>query len=188
MLKIISGRLKGRNIETLPNAKYRPSTTKFREGVFSILSSGRFADNDILQDANILDLFAGTGGLSFEGLSRGAKHVYLVEIDRAHIKCIKENAEYIGEENNMTILRLDATNMPEATMQFDIVFMDPPYSKGLVDKSLKSIAKQNWLQDQALVLVETSRRDDIIIPSDYELLDSRIYGNNKMYILRYIRD
>lgn len=181
-MRIISGRLKGRVIPTLKNANYRPSTGKFKEAIFSIITSGKFCD---LKDSYVLDLFCGTCSIAFEALSRGARFATAVDKESAHIKISKEFAVSIGEGENISFLTLDATNLPKAQNQYDIIFMDPPYFLNLADKALISLYKKGWLKNESVIMIETHRKEDLKIPECYKVIDQRIYGNSKLIVLSY---
>jgi 16S rRNA (guanine966-N2)-methyltransferase len=185
MMKIIAGRLKGRNIPTFQGNRYRPSQSRLREALFSILTSGEFGEQDILNDAYVLDLFSGSGSLSFEALSRGAKHSTMIDTDAEHLKLSVQAAEQFGEKDNVNCLRLDATNLPTATQKFNLIFIDPPYFNKLADKALKSIIARSWLQDGAVIAVEISRKEDLKLIPGYNIILERIYGNSKLIILSY---
>lgn len=124
-MKIIAGKHKNRVIPVLKGSNYRPSTGKIREAIFSILTSGKFAEQQIFNNNTIaLDLFAGTGSLAFEALSRGVGEVTLVEINANHLRLAREFAISIGEEENSNFLNISATNLPKATKKFDLIFID----------------------------------------------------------------
>lgn len=184
-MKIIAGKHKNRVIPTLKNSSYRPSTTKFREALFSILSSGEFIDKPLFEDAEILDLFAGTGSLSFEGLSRGAKTITLLDNNKDHLKVAKDFATKINEEDNVKFLLASAISLPLATDKYSLVFMDPPYYNRFVEKSLISLVKNNWLKNNAIIAVEMEKRETLDMPQNIVLIKEKIYGNNKLLILRY---
>jgi 16S rRNA (guanine966-N2)-methyltransferase len=181
-MKIISGRLKNRLIPSLKNATYRPSTGKFKESVFSILKS---MEDDIFDGKSVLDLFAGTGSLAFESLSRGAAHITLVDIEPEHIRVCKEFVEKIGEVDNATFLRLDATNLPLSRVQYDIVFMDPPYEKALCSRTLKSLDEKGWLKEGSILALELGRKEDLVLPARYQMISQRVVGAAKLVILSY---
>jgi 16S rRNA (guanine966-N2)-methyltransferase len=185
MMKIIAGRLKGRNIPTFKGDRYRPSQSRLREALFSILNSGDFGDQNILEGAMVLDLFSGAGSLSFEALSRGAAYCTMVDVDAEHLKLAEFAAEHFGEADNINCLRLDATNLPLANRKFNLIFMDPPYYSKLADKALKSIMNKGWIQDGAVIAVEVSRKEDLKLVPGYNLVVERIYGNSKLIILTY---
>jgi 16S rRNA (guanine966-N2)-methyltransferase len=187
-MKIISGRLRGRIIKTTDDKNFRPTTTKTREALFSMLTSGRFLDEEgtsVLQDAVVMDLFAGAGSLGFEALSRGASKVVAIDIEQERINMVKENATRFGEIANITLLRADAAMLPKARMQCDIVFMDPPYGKNLAAPALKSITNQGWLKENAVVIVEIDKKEKFEALPGFEFIDERTYGKTKIVILIY---
>jgi 16S rRNA (guanine966-N2)-methyltransferase len=184
-MRIIAGKNKNRTIPSLKNSDYRPSTTKFREALFSILSSGEFAETMPVENSDILDLYAGTGSLSFEALSRGAKTSTLLDNNKNHLQVAKEFAAQIGEAENIKFLLASAISLPYASSQYSLVFMDPPYYNQFVGKTLSSLIKNNWLKNRAIIVVEMERREDLELPAEIHLIKEKIYGNNKLLILRY---
>ncbi len=187
-MKIIAGRLKGRNIPTLKGNRYRPSQSRLREALFSILTSGEFARDDVLTEAIVLDLFSGAGSLSFEALSRGAAHVTMVDIESDHLKLAGFAAEHFGEKDKVNCLRLDATNLPFATRKYNLVFIDPPYHSKFAEKSLKSLVNKGWIENDAVIMVELARVEDLDPGTSYNVITNKIYGNSKLVVLRYIND
>ena len=156
MIKIIAGSLKGRIIPTEKGAEYRPTTSKFREAMFSIFSSGEFGAQKLLENAVMLDLYAGTGSLSFEALSRGAKSSTLVDTDQACLAKAKIFAEKIGRGEDISILKCSATTLPKSTKLYNFVVMDPPYQKQLPEKTLRCLVENHWLENGAIIAIETS--------------------------------
>ena len=187
-MRIISGKHKNRVVPTLKNSDYRPSTTKFREALFSILSSGEFSDSQPVIGARILDLFAGTGGLSFEGLSRGADSILLVDNKAEHLKIADQFAKKIGEEANVKTLLASALHLPRTIHKYSLVFMDPPYYNNHAIKSLRSLIDKEWLEDGAIIAVEMEKRVKLELPDNLSLIKEKIYGNNKLLILKYEQD
>lgn len=185
-MKIIAGKHKNRVIPVLKGSSYRPSTGKIREAIFSILTSGEFAEEEIFNDNTaVLDLFAGTGSLSFEALSRGAGEVTLVDINANHLRLAREFAISIGEEKNSNFLNISAVNLPRATKSFDLVFIDPPYYNNLIKGAVNSLKKGGWLKDGAILVIESAKTDDF--PDDScQLIKEKIYGDSKLIFLRYI--
>lgn len=184
-MRIISGKYKGRVIATIKTSDYRPSTMKFREGLFSILSSGKFVESRPVENARVLDLFAGTGALSFEALSRGAKGATLVDINKQHLESALNFAEMLGEKDNIRIIAGDAANLPVARSNYNLVFMDPPYNKNYVIKSLSSLVAGKWLAENAIIVIETGKGEELKLPGSFELLCEKNYGKNKLLILKY---
>lgn len=198
-MKIIAGKYKNRVINTSKKFNYRPSTTKFKEALFSILSSGEFYESNPVKNAKILDLFAGTGSLSFEALSRGAKSATLVDNSLDHLNLAKEFAEKLGEENNVKILLADARELAlSPSEKYNLVFIDPPYYNNYVEKSLQNLVSSGYLEDGAIIVIEIEKigiQTDLsfllLIPDSskkgarLELIKEKIYGKNKLIILRY---
>lgn len=180
-MKIIAGKHKGRIIPIIKNANYRPTTGKLKEAIFSILGSGTITT---LERANVLDLFSGTGSLAFEAISRGASYVLGIDRELSHIKACREFAQSLFEQDNMKFLAADATSLPKAEREYDIVLIDPPYFHQMADKSIVSLYNKGWLKEGAIVMLEVGRKEDVKIPEYYEVLDQRIYGNTKLIILR----
>lgn len=186
-MKIIAGKYKNRVITTDKKALYKPTTSKFREAVFSILSSGQFLLTNPLDNAIILDLYSGTGILAFEALSRGAKNVTLVDINPLHLKQARNFAKLIGQETAVYCKQLDAAVLEGADQQYDVVFMDPPYYKGLCPKTLNSLIKQKWLRDKSLIVMEIEKKANINFQDFPELriIKEKTYGNSKLLITEY---
>ncbi len=185
-MKVISGFLKGHIIPTLKGAKYRPSTGKFKEAMFSILTSGEFATEGIIYNKEVLDLFAGTCSLGFEALSRGAKHVTFVDVDQPSLDLATIFAMKKNIEDKTNFVKQDATRLSTAKKQYDLVFMDPPYDQDMASKALSALDKYGWLKETAIIVVETGSREKLTYPERYSLIDERVYGISKMTILRYL--
>jgi 16S rRNA (guanine966-N2)-methyltransferase len=183
-MRIIAGKFKGRNIESLQNSNYRPSTSKFREAIFSMLSSGRFEDFEITKAA-VIDLFCGTGSLGLEALSRGAKSICFVDIDNNNLTQIRSFVKKTQSENQVSYMNVDATKLCNAQMKFDLVLLDPPYKKNLVEQTLKSLLKYDWLNPNAYIIIECEKSEQLIIPESYSLIDERKYGRTKLLVLKY---
>ncbi len=183
-MRIIAGKFKGRNIESLQNSNHRPSTSKFREAIFSMLSSGRFEDFNIT-DSAVIDLFCGTGSLGLEALSRGAKSVCFVDIDNNNLTQIRSFVKKTHSENQVSYINIDATKLCNAQTKFDLVLLDPPYTKNLVEKTLKSLLKYEWLKPNSYIIIECEKSSELIIPAPYSLIDERKYGRTKLLVLKY---
>ena len=189
-MRIISGKHKGRAIQTIKDKKLRPTTSMTREGLYNVLSHGKFAEDgqNIIVNSNILDLFCGCGALSLEAISRGAAHATLIDIDQQHLDIARRNFNSIGEIANASFIRADSSTPPPAKKSCNIVFIDPPYGKNLVNPSLKSIVAGGWLANNAVVIIETGKNEDIEFPDSFSELDDRTYGNCRIRILRWLGD
>ncbi|WP_375326323.1 16S rRNA (guanine(966)-N(2))-methyltransferase RsmD [Candidatus Tisiphia endosymbiont of Nemotelus uliginosus] len=185
MIRIIAGKHKNRLIPTLKHSNYRPSTAKIREAIFSILTSGELACRGLFTgNAMVLDLFSGTGSLSFEALSRGAWHVTLVDINAHYLRTAKEFAVLIDAVANTTFLNINACILPKATKAFDLVFVDPPYYNNLVIKSVNSLKKGGWLKDGSILVIEFGKTE-IFTDNCFKLIKEKIYGDSKLLVLEY---
>ena len=184
-MRIIAGKYKNRVIPTLKKSDYRPSTTKFREALFSILSSGEFVDTQPIIGAKVLDLFAGTGSLAFEALSRGAENITLIDNNDEHLKISKGFAKKIGEESNVKALLMNGASLLGSIDKYNLVFMDPPYYNNYIVKSLNSLIKNQWLAEGALIAIEMAKSEKFELPKNLQLIKEKIYGNNKLLILKY---
>ena len=186
MPKIIGGRHRGRNVETLPGKEIRPTTGFTREAVFNILMHGRFGGEDSpLIHKRVVDLFCGTGALGFEALSRGAAHVSFIDQNPKALELAKKTASNLGEIKNVTFIRSDSTHVPKASERCSLAFIDPPYEKGMAERGIASLLEGGWLEDGAIIVVEQAKKEDLQIPAQATLLDERIYGITRIRILRY---
>ena len=186
-MKIISGKHKNRIIPTSKASEYRPTTAKFREALFSIITSGEFFNSKTIADAQVLDLFAGTGILSFEALSRGAKNATLIDNNPKHLTLIEKFADKIGEKNNIYCQLADASALPKSNRQYNIVFMDPPYYNNLCVKTLTCLIENNWLENNAIIAMEMEKAAKLVLEdfSNLHLLKEKVYGNSRLIIVGY---
>jgi 16S rRNA (guanine966-N2)-methyltransferase len=185
-VKIIAGSLKGRNIPFLRNADYRPSTGKLREAIFNILASGEYGMRGVLNNANMLDLFCGTGGISFEAISRGVASSTLIDREIKYLDLAKNTAVDFGIEQQMTFIRADIYKLNTAETKYNLVFMDPPYKDNIFNSVLKILLTKNWLQNDALIVIESAKKVKLKYPVSFRLVDERSYGSSKLSILNYV--
>ena len=186
-MRIVAGRHRGRAIKALPGPALRPTSDRARQAVFNILAHGTpgFAFAGI----SVADVFAGTGALGLEALSRGAAHATFVDNDSAALKCAKENAARLGEWRNILTLRLDATQIPPpplaALAPCSLAFLDPPYGEGLLVPALRGLAARGWLAPLAIAVAEMGAKEKLEVPRGYALLQERTYGAAKVAFLRF---
>jgi 16S rRNA (guanine966-N2)-methyltransferase len=175
-VRIIAGVWRGRPIEAPPGQSTRPTADRARETLFSMLASrlGSF------EDLRIADLFAGSGALGFEALSRGAASATFVENDPKASAVIKRNAEKLGA--SVQILGGSALALPRAD-PFDLIFADPPYSPGSGSAVVEAVAKAGWLAPGGWMSVETDRKD-IVDPAAFEIEATRDIGRARVTLLR----
>ncbi len=162
----------------------RPTSDRLREALFNVLAH---AYDDVVQDARVLDLFAGTGALSFEALSRGAAFAQLVDEGAEARSLIRANIEALGLEGVTRLYRRDATKLglAQAAGRFSLVFCDPPYGRGLAPMALDAAAQGDWLEPGALVLVEESASRAPKLPPMFNECERRSYGDTLVVFARY---
>lgn len=183
-MRIIGGRFRGLALASVgkgdAGAHLRPTTDRVRESIFNLLVNGGYGDP--ITDARVLDLFAGTGALGLEALSRGAAHVTFVDDGLKARALIRENIEKCRAQGVTKLFRRNATKLGEVSgAPFDLVFLDPPYGKGLGEKALAAALDGGWLAEGALIVWEENA--PISPPSGTTLLDSRKYGDTVVSIL-----
>jgi 16S rRNA (guanine966-N2)-methyltransferase len=181
-MRIVGGDLRGRPLATPHTNSIRPTTDRTREAVFNVLAH-RFADK--LSGARVLDLFAGTGALGLEALSRGAAYAVFIEESAEGRGLIRTNVEAFGLTGRTKIFRRDATGLGEAgtLAPFGLIFADPPYGKGLGEQALRSAKQGGWLAPGALCVVEEAASASLELGSDFSVLDERSYGET---VIRFI--
>ena len=182
-MRVVGGRLKGRNLASPSSRDIRPTADRLRESVFNILIHAY--DNPI-EGARVLDLFAGTGALGIEAVSRGAAFALFVDNGTEARALLRNNVEALGLGGTTKVYRRDATNLGPAhpVEPFALAFLDPPYAKGLADKALASLRDGGWLVPSALVVVEEAKAAEFKPPDGFEELERRAYDDTEFTFLR----
>ncbi len=181
-MRIVGGRLRGRALAAPKSQAIRPTADRLREALFNILVH---AYGDPVSGARVLDLFAGTGALGLEALSRGASFALFVDNGAEARALIRANVEALGVGGEARIFRRDATKLGSAhpLAPFSLVFADPPYGKGLAEAALASAREGGWLAPGALIVVEEAK-GKFATPSGFEELERRAYDDTKLIFLR----
>lgn len=183
-MRIVGGEFRGRRLAAVgkgdAGAHLRPTADRVRESLFSMLGGGRFGDP--IEGARVLDLFAGTGALGLEALSRGANHVTFVDDGRVAQKLLAENIAALKVGDRTRMLRTSALRLPAAELPAGLIFLDPPYGKDLGAKALLSAKTQGWIAEGALVVWE--ERGPQPPPEGFELLEHKAYGDTVMTLLQ----
>jgi 16S rRNA (guanine966-N2)-methyltransferase len=184
-MRIIGGRARGLKLAEVgagdPAAHLRPTSDRVREAIFNLLVNGGYGNP--LQGARVLDLFAGTGALGLEALSRGATHSTFVENGKAALALLTRNIALMRAEAETTTLRRDIRALgPNPGAPFDVVFLDPPYGKSMGEAALDAARTGNWLAPQALIVWEEGSTPNL--PAGFTLEDSRKYGDTLVTIAR----
>lgn len=186
-MRIVSGDFRGKAIATPPGQATRPTSDRARQAIFNILEHAAWSPG--VRDARVIDLFAGSGALGFEALSRGAAFCLFVETDEAARGAIRDNVDAFGQFGTTRVHRRDATNLgvrPGADgPAFDLAFLDPPYAKGLGEVALAKLAEGGWLAPGAIVVFERGVFEPPFTVDGFELLDARDYGAAKVSFLRF---
>jgi len=181
-MRIVGGRLGGRTLLTPKSQGIRPTSDRLREALFNIL---QHAYADPVSGARVLDLFAGTGAMGFEALSRGAGFVLFVDDGAEARALLRGNSDAFGAGGSSKIYRRDATKLgPAELAPFGLAFLDPPYGKGLAERALTSAREGNWLTPDALVIVEEAADAGFAAPAGFEELERRDYGDTQVTFLK----
>lgn len=183
-MRIVGGKFKGHSIAPPHGSATRPTTDRVRESIFNILAHG--IEGLEVEGARVLDLFAGTGAMGLEAISRGARFCQFVEETAEARGLIRKNADAVGVIGLAKIWRRDATDLGPCSPQpaFDLVFADPPYGKGMGEKALKSLVSGQWLNPGAIVVLEESVKAEISPVDGLTLIDEREYGDTKVRFYR----
>ena len=183
-MRIVGGHLRGRVLAAPKSQAIRPTADRLREALFNILVH---AYGDPISGARVLDLFAGTGALGLEALSRGAAFALFVDDGAEARALLRENVAALGLGGATRIFRRDATKLGAAhpLEPFSLAFLDPPYGKGLAEKALTSLRDGGWLTAGALLVVEEAKAAAFAAPEGFEELERRAYDDTEFVFLRF---
>jgi 16S rRNA (guanine966-N2)-methyltransferase len=184
-VRIVGGQFRGRPLVKPTHEGTRPTSDRVRESIFNILAHGM--PDLALAGARVLDLFAGTGALGIEALSRGASYCLFVEQDAEARALIRRNVESLGLTGVTKIFRRDATDLGPAgrASGFTLAFLDPPYGQGLAEKALASAAGEGWLAVRAVVVIEERKGVRLDLPAGFEVTDQRTWGDTQAIFARF---
>ena len=182
-MRVVGGRLKGRNLASPSSREIRPTADRLRESLFNILIH---AYDDPVADARVLDLFAGTGALGIEAVSRGAAFALFIDNGAEARALLRNNVEALGLGGVTKVYRRDATNLGPAhpVEPFSLVFLDPPYRMALAGKAIESLRDGQWLAPGALVVVEEATSAAFAAPQGFDELERRAYDDTEFTFLR----
>ncbi len=174
-MRIISGEARGKNISAPAGTKTRPTTERVREAIFSAL-------NPFLQDAVVLDAFAGSGALGLEAVSRGAKSAVFCDADRQAINVIRKNIAACKFEAKTRVLVGDTVKNMARLGGFDVVLLDPPYNRGFIAAVEPLLLKEGFLQPDAIVMLETAaKQPELFADERWQLYKHKVYGDTAVY-------
>jgi 16S rRNA (guanine966-N2)-methyltransferase len=182
-MRIVGGRLRGRALAAPKSQAIRPTADRLREALFNILIH---AYGDPVTGARVLDLFAGTGALGLEALSRDAAFALFIDDGAEARALLRENVTALGLGGASRIFRRDATRLGAAhpLEPFSLAFLDPPYGQGLAEKALVSAQAGGWLAPAALVVVEEAAKAEFTAPAGFDELERRLYDDTALIVLR----
>lgn len=185
-MRIVGGNFKGHSIAAPQGMGTRPTTDRVRESVFNILGHG--ITGFAVEGARVLDLFAGTGAMGLEAMSRGARFCQFVEESAEARGLIRRNADALGVIGLTKIWRRDATRLGPCAPQpgFDLVFADPPYGMGLGEKALAALVSGQWLNQGAIVVLEEALKTEVPPAQGLGLIDTRDYGDTRIRFYRAV--
>lgn len=183
-MRIVGGDFRGRALATPKSSDIRPTTDRTRESLFNILAH---AYPEALDGGRVIDLFAGTGAVGLEALSRGASQGLFVETSVEGRGLLRTNIETLGLQGRARIFRRDATDLgPPGTVQpFHFLFADPPYGKALGEAALDQCQRHGWLAPGALAILEERADVEPTVAAAYQPLDIRTFGDTRMHFYRY---
>ena len=181
-MKVISGKYKGRKLEGFDIAGTRPTMDRVKESLFAMIQPW-------IEDAVVLDLFAGSGNLGIEALSEGASFSYFVDKNKKAYMTIQKNLELL-DIKDATLFFMDyqkaLQEFSNQSIRFDIIFLDPPYQTDLIEKSIRSIINLSLLSSEGVIVVESDRLEKIVFPACLKIVKSKKYGDKWVAILRQL--
>ncbi len=182
-MRIVGGRFGGRPLRGPTSSTIRPTSDRLRESLFNILQHGY---GDPVPGGRVIDLFAGTGALALEALSRGASFALMVDDGAEARALIRDNVERLGLGGATRVFRRDARKLGPAPVgpPFTLAFLDPPYDRGLAPLALAALRDGQWLGRNALVVVEEAADVALDAPDGYEILERRDFGDTALAFLR----
>lgn len=188
-MRIINGKYKGRRIKTLKEAELRPTSSLVREALFNILNHNNHFDTTNLfsEKTTFLEIFCGSGIITFEFLSRGINKAFLIDYNPKLKDLFNKNTEILSHnEETQFILSNIEKKFPISNIQADCCFLDPPYKKNLISLTLEKLITNNCLNDNALIIIESDKRNSLDYnPKHYTLLLEKLYGKSKLTFLRF---
>jgi 16S rRNA (guanine966-N2)-methyltransferase len=179
-MRIIGGKYKGKKIIPPTSIGTRPTSDRAREMIFNVLLHNPAFEGEGLFNKSVLDVFAGTGALGLEAFSRGASSVYFIENSAQALSNLQVNLKAFDLPSSV-VLQKDAQNLGKAPFLFDLIFLDPPYGKQLLETTLSQLAIFNWMNFNAWVVIELGKNEHFQLPSFLTLVTERAVGSTKFF-------
>jgi 16S rRNA (guanine966-N2)-methyltransferase len=167
-----------------PGLATRPTSDRARQAIFDQLWHAPWAGRAVVENAVVLDAFAGTGAMGLEALSRGAARVFFMEQDRAALAALRANIAACKAGDACRVIAGDVTAPPSAALPCSLVFLDPPYGKGLVPRALVALQAKGWIAPGALIIAETGRDEEAVMLPGFEIISMRDHGAARLAVLR----
>lgn len=186
-IRIVAGLWRGRSIATGSDDRIRPTAERTREALFDILGHARAfrsSQGPMPRGIAVLDVFAGTGALGLEALSRGADHVVFLDEHPESVALIRANVAKLDAEDAVSIVQRDALQPGRPPRQAKLVLLDPPYRSRLAGPALEALHAAGWLALGAVAVTEVEAAEDFAVPAGFELIDERRYGKAKLLFLK----
>ncbi|MGC9336613.1 MAG: 16S rRNA (guanine(966)-N(2))-methyltransferase RsmD [Candidatus Cloacimonadia bacterium] len=178
---IIAGEFKGYKLISLPTRRIRPTMNKVRESIFTMI-------RDRLEDAEVLDLFAGTGSLGIEALSGGARLCHFVDHASLSIRCISNNVKKLNISDRVKIIKSPVMSfIARCKDKYDVIFADPPYGQPQIEKMIDTLIMRGILKPHGLLILEADARENILLPKGYTL-KQKLYGDTQIAVISQERD
>lgn len=190
-MRIVGGEFKGRALNSPTGGGTRPTSDRAREAIFNILHHAKWRQDEIVGGARVLDVFAGTGALGIEALSRGAQHAVFVEREFAAARVCQENIDMLKLGSRAVLLKFDGLHPTPRPLYIEprtLIFLDPPYGKGMAAAALTGLAGKDWLKKGAICVVEMAKKQPEQPPEGFLQHDERSYGIALVKFLEWIGD
>lgn len=182
-MRIIAGKWRGKKLISPDTEATRPTSDRARESLFNLLDNHLRRKEKLWSEVVFADVFAGTGAVGVEALSRGAATSYFFEIDKMALKALRQN---IKEVEDQTQIFGDARTPPLAIREMDIIFMDAPYGMGLWDQALVMLDRQGWIGYETFMIIEVDKGENEHLPNGFEVIEKRAYGRNTFLFVQKV--
>ena len=188
-MRIISGKFRGKKLIKFNKEGIKPTTDKMRESIFNIVISylkiNEKNNNIPFEKFNVLDIFAGTGALGLESISRGAENVTFIEKSKDNLRVLYKNIDHLKVSKKVKIIKRSIRMVKKIDGKFDLIFMDPPYQMDLIiKKTLKKILDFKIIKKETLIILEYAKRKKINIPKDFKIIKEKDYGNSSLKLIK----
>jgi len=181
-MRIIGGHYRGRKLTSPADKNIRPTSDWMRESIFNILchmSGG-------LEDVQVLDVFAGSGALGLEALSRGAAQATFFDKDPKALQLVNHNITLLDVGKITSTICVNAPDLPPAPRRYNVVFLDPPYNLDVISDTLFALVQKDYLAVNSIIIAEYSHSNSFVIPDFFNILKQKTFGNSDLCFLEYI--